>query len=145
MTSELKEEAPVAAPSAPILAALISGLWYITVNLYVYKNGVELSYGQIIGMHIGFIALGVILTHYLIRRSVGNAFNFTKLFMYGWMSSLVLGLITGLFYKVFFAQTGEQPNIPNYFARMLITYNLFGLVISAIVALFTSVISRNRE
>lgn len=138
MTEPAEQDQPVASPRPALAAALFSGVGYIALTLFIYRVGYEVSYGGIIAMHVSFIAFAAVLTQLAVKKQLGARGGFVKLWLYGWMSVLVLALITAVFYRVFFAQTGEVPNIPNYFARMLMAYNFFGLVISAVVAFFTS-------
>jgi len=131
-------ESSVVSPRPAVLGAVVSSAAYILLTLFIYNRDIIISPGAIIFMHVAFIVTSVGIAQFMMHKKTNGTANFKRLWLYGWMSVLVLALITGIFYKVFFSQSGEIAQIPNYFARMLISYNFFGLVISAIVAFFMS-------
>lgn len=130
------EERPVSSPVPALAGAFIAGAIYIVLTLLTYSRGIVISNGMIIGLHISVIVFAVGLAQGLTLRDLGSYTEFRRIWIAGWMSVLILALITALFYRLFFRWTGEAPNIPNYFARLLLSYNFFGLVISALVAFF---------
>ena len=136
MTEELDDERPLSSPMPTLAGAFAAAAIYVTLTLITYSKGIIISYGQIIGLHISVIVISVIVSQWLTIRDLGKFTGFKRIWLTGWMSVLILGVVTALFYNIFFKRTGEVPNIPNYFARMLMSYNFFGLVISALVALF---------
>lgn len=117
-------------------SALFAAVAYAILTIFLFQNNFELSQVQNMAMHLSFIAFSVVGTQLMVRKAMGDQPEFKRIWLYGWMSVVVLGVLTVIFYKLFYARTGQVMEIPGYYARLLITYNFFGLVISAMLAFF---------
>lgn len=76
----------------------------------------------------------VFIAQMLIRKSFLQI-PYRKLWLSGWMSALILGLLVIQFQKLYFNKLsdGAEPLVQTY-SQLLIVFNIFGLLLSAFFA-----------
>ncbi len=132
MTNE-EEDVQIASPLPVILSGLFNGGLFCLVWYLAFSKDVEPSRSQLFLLNMGFLLSTVVVALIFFRRSIGTQVTFVKLWVAGWMASLLFGLVISIFYRWFFP-TIDQTAPP--FAQVVISYGFMGLVISAVLSFF---------
>ena len=80
------------------------------------------------------ILFGIFMSLFILRKRDAKV-TFGKAFVTGWMTTLVLGILTVLFYYLAFTYIRPAKLPENYIPIVLLKYNAFGMIFSALMAL----------
>jgi len=116
-----------------ILAAFLSGMFFALFTYMAYTHKKFIGAPQLVVLQVAAVIVAVGVTQFLYRQIQGNRLQYRQAFFGGWMSSLILGIFVAFYYNLFSKKTGIALPAGS-FARVLILYNLLGLIISLILA-----------
>jgi hypothetical protein len=80
------------------------------------------------------ILFGIFMSLFILRKRDLKV-TYGKAFVTGWLSTLVLGILTVLFYYIAFTYIKPAQLPENYIPIVLLKYNAFGMIFSAFTAL----------
>ena len=119
-----------------LFSAIIAVLFFALFMgvAYTKKMPIEKLYFARMFLQITAVVVAVGMTQFLSRKIQGDRLGFMQAFLGGWMSSLMLGMLTALFYSIFYRVT-ELPLMPEGgFAILLIFFSALGLFISLLLS-----------
>lgn len=79
------------------------------------------------------VASCIFIAQMLIRKN-NMLIPYKKLWLSGWMSALILGLLVIQFQKLYFNKLSDSTPLVETYTQLLIVFNLFGLLLSAFMA-----------
>ncbi len=112
----------------PILVTLIYALTFFVSFSILMEN-------KILFPIIDFTSAAscIFIAQMLIRKS-NPLIPYKKLWLSGWMSALILGLLVIQFQKLYFNKLSDATPLVETYSQLLIVYNLFGLLLAAFFA-----------
>ena len=126
-----------------LLCAFIMTFIDVIVKLLIVSSDIQGPKELFTLIDISIMVGAVFMIMMILRQLYPNQLNFSTKLVAGWLTCLLLGLIVALYDRLFFFQRIELiKGNSSYFAQLLVKYNIFGLIISAI---FAFVFNLNRK
>jgi hypothetical protein len=115
-------------------AGIAVSFFAVFFSVAYYK---QMPYGQFqaIVLQVVSVIIAVAITQFLSRKIQGNRLSFMQAFLGGWLSALILGMLTSFFYSIFSKITGVQVAPKGAFAMILMLFSFLGLIISLILSI----------
>lgn len=115
-------------------AAILSFIAFAGVKMFLYFQKMQTN--EAFETFTGFttILFGILLSMFILRKR-DTHLTFGKAFVIGWMTTLLLGALTALFYYFAFKFITQAQMPENIIPTVLLKYNAFGMLVAAVLAL----------
>ncbi len=118
--------------SFAIKAAILIGIIYSATAFFALNKIEQNNFVNLI-LNFTSIASCVFIAQMLSKKNIPNI-PYKHLWLTGWMSSLILGVLIAVFFKILFTTSAHLEEPQGFTLILLAKYNIFGAAISALLA-----------